>query len=137
MNSNNEIVSGSCLCGGVQFELRGTLRPVVYCHCKQCRRTSGHFVAATACPVDGLELHSKETLSWFRSSDTATRGFCRECGSSLFWQGDGKDTISVMAGALSEPTGLEAQQHIFVADAGDYYDIGDDLPCAQRDELSW
>lgn len=131
------MVDGNCLCGGVQFKVNGALRPVVYCHCKQCRRTSGHFVAATACATDDLELVVKKSLSWFRSSDTAGRAFCRECGSSLFWQGDGKDYVAIMAGCLNEPTGLQAKQHIFVADAGDYYHITDDLPCAQQDELNW
>lgn len=137
MNTRDNAVSGSCLCKGIQFEVRGELRPVVYCHCKQCRRTSGHFVAATACAIDDLDLQVKETLTWFRSSDTATRGFCRECGSSLFWQGDGKDYVAIMAGSLAGPTGLRAKQHIFVADAGDYYELNDDLPCAQQDELNW
>jgi hypothetical protein len=38
--------TGGCLCGAVRYEVRGPLRPVVYCHCTQCRRTSGHFSAS-------------------------------------------------------------------------------------------
>ena len=47
-------IEGGCECGAVRYRVTGTLRKVVYCHCAQCRRTSGHFVAATACATDNL-----------------------------------------------------------------------------------
>jgi len=40
--------SGSCLCGAVTYQVSGALRPVVACHCSQCRKASGHHVAATS-----------------------------------------------------------------------------------------
>jgi hypothetical protein len=119
---------GHCLCGSVQYEVRGPLRPVVYCHCEMCRRTSGHFVAATACARQDLVLRSSATLQWYQSSTTARRGFCGQCGSNLFWEPLGESRISIMAGTLDSPTGLTAQGHIFVAEAGDYYRITDGLP---------
>ena len=120
--------TGGCLCGGVRYRLTGPLRPVVYCHCGQCRRTSGHFVAATAVAKDALEVISGESLEWFRSSDSASRGFCSRCGSSLFWQPRHKEHVSIMAGTLDESIGLEAAEHIYVGDKGDYYELIDDLP---------
>jgi len=119
---------GRCLCGSVQYEVRGPLRPVVYCHCEMCRRTSGHFVAATACARQDLVLRSSATLQWYQSSTTARRGFCGQCGSNLFWEPLGESRISIMAGTLDSPTGLTAQGHIFVAEAGDYYRITAGLP---------
>lgn len=121
-------VSGGCLCGGVRFEASGPFRPVTYCHCTQCRKTSGHYVAATACRSEQLTISVDELLRWFRSSPAAERGFCANCGSSLFWRPDHRKHVSIMAGAIDSPTGLEAIKHIFVADAGDYYTIDDDLP---------
>lgn len=59
---------GGCLCGGVRYEVTGPLRGVWACHCSQCRRTSGNFVAATQCRRDDLDLLSTETLAWYRSS---------------------------------------------------------------------
>ena len=56
------------------------------------------------------------------------RGFCRNCGSFLFWQHNDEETISISMGVLDAPTGLKLARHIFVADKGDYYDITDDLP---------
>ena len=122
---------GHCLCKGVQYEVRGPLRPVVYCHCEMCRRTSGHFVAATACARDDFILTSAATLQWYESSSSARRGFCGRCGASLFWDGQGQDRISIMAGTLDSPSGLSAKGHIFVAEAGDYYKIDDGLPATQ------
>ncbi|MDB3912880.1 GFA family protein, partial [Paracoccaceae bacterium] len=43
-------ITGSCECGAVVFELSGKLRDVVACHCGQCRKTSGHYWAATSGP---------------------------------------------------------------------------------------
>lgn len=122
---------GHCLCEGVQYEVRGPLRPVVYCHCDMCRRTSGHFVAATACARDDLVLTSAATLQWYDSSSSARRGFCGRCGASLFWDPVGEGRIAIMAGTLDSPTGLIAKGHIFVAEAGDYYRIDDGLPKSQ------
>jgi len=124
---SSEIHFGSCLCGGVSFEISGALRPVVACHCGQCRKTSGHFWAATQVDDDQLRLKCDETLQWFRSSGTAKRGFCNACGSSLFWQMDGEGKTSIGAGVF-ETTDLETVKHIYVKDKGDYYDIADGLP---------
>ena len=121
-------VAGSCLCGAVRFSAQGPLRPVSYCHCSQCRKTSGHFVAATACAPSALTLLDETGLRWYRSSERARRGFCSICGSSLFWQPDHGRYVSIMAGSLDTPTGVDAVEHIFVRDASDYYVIGDDLP---------
>lgn len=120
--------TGGCLCGAVRYEVRGPLRPVVNCHCAQCRRTSGHFVAATAARQKDLTLVESGGLRWYESSPTARRGFCRTCGASLFWEPVSGENISIMAGTLDGPTGLETVAHIFVDDAGDYYTIEDDLP---------
>jgi hypothetical protein len=96
-----------------------------------CRRTSGHFVAATACARDDLVLTSAATLQWYDSSSSARRGFCGRCGASLFWDPVGEGRIAIMAGTLDSPTGLVAKGHIFVAEAGDYYRIDDGLPKSQ------
>lgn len=93
-----------------------------------CRRTSGHYVAATACAREDLVLKPSTHLQWYQSSATARRGFCGQCGSNLFWDPVGESRISIMAGTLNPPTGLTAQGHIFVAEAGDYYRITDGLP---------
>ena len=126
--STTRTASGRCECGAVRFEVHGPLRKVAYCHCAQCRRTSGHFVAATACATGDLEMIEDSGLEWYVSSDIADRGFCRHCGSSIFYRPNHGRHISIMAGTLDTPTGLQPNAHIFMADASDYYTINDGVP---------
>lgn len=125
-------LTGKCLCGAVAFAAEGDRGAIVACHCSQCRRWSGHYWASIDAPLASLILTAgEESLKWRRSSDVARRGFCRECGSALFWHGDGldgqRDRIAIGAGALDAPTHARLSEHIFVADKGDYYDIDDGL----------
>jgi hypothetical protein len=125
--------TGGCLCGAVRYEIEGPLRKVVYCHCEQCRKTSGHFVAATAVDHDNLHITEDSGLAWYDSSDIARRGFCGMCGSSLFWQPEHNRYTAIMAGAIDAPTGLSSREHIYVDDASDYYEISDGLPQFPQD----
>lgn len=120
--------TGGCLCGAVRYTVGGRPRGVVYCHCSQCRRQTGHHYAATNVSVADLALEGAERLTWYRASDFARRGFCATCGSALFWQADAAGDISIMAGSFDSPSGLTGEAHIFVADKGDYYEIADGLP---------
>ena len=125
--------SGHCLCAAVRFSVRGTLRPITYCHCEQCRRSGGHFVAATACRPQQLAIDGEENIQWYRSSASAQRGFCRHCGSNLFWQPAHGEYWCIWAGSLDCPTGLHAAQHIYMESAADYYTINDGLPQFPRE----
>ena len=124
----SEMHTGRCLCGEVRFGVRGRLRDLIACHCGQCRRQTGLYYAATNVSDDALEISEDGALKWFKSSDTARRGFCSNCGSALFWKRDGDGYTSILAGSLDEPTGLKISCHIYVADKGDFYEIADGLP---------
>lgn len=118
MNAN--ALSGGCLCGGVRYRITGELCGVVNCFCGQCRKTSGHHVAATRVQRSDLHIDADATLQWYDSSTDAQRGFCNRCGGNLFWRHRARDTVSIMAGTLDQPTGLATIANIYVADAGDY-----------------
>jgi hypothetical protein len=75
-----------------------------------------------------IELTASTSLTWYRSSSTAERGFCRTCGGNVFWREFGGDTTSITAGTLDVPTGVALERHIFVGDKSDYYDLHDDVP---------
>ena len=115
--------TGSCLCGAVRFEVVGPLRDVVECHCAMCRKTHGHIGAYTATPKDKLRIVEARGLKWYRSSADARRGFCAECGGTLFFEPLAKDYMAIAAGTLDPPTGLKTVVQIHVASAGDYYAI--------------
>ena len=124
--------TGTCLCGAVRYEVTGPLRDVVLCHCAMCRRTHGHVAAYTAAPNAALRLVEARGLRWYASSGFARRGFCAECGASVFWERTAGDLVSIAAGTLDAPTGLRTTLQIFVEDAGDYYAIGRDVPVRAR-----
>ena len=115
--------TGSCLCGAVAFEVHGPLRPVIACHCLQCRKQTGTYMSATAALDTDLKMTESRGLKWYQSSDAARRGFCQECGSVLFWKGEGRDYTSIAAGSIDGPTGAPLEGHIFCESAGDYYEI--------------
>lgn len=120
------MVHGGCLCGEITYQVSGPLRPVIACHCRQCRKTSGHHVAATSAPVETITITGSP--KWFRSSERAERGFCPVCGSNLFWRTPGH--MSIFAGTLEDGHGAKLAGHIYCANKGEYYDITDDLPKA-------
>lgn len=86
-------------------------------------------MAATAVAPENFALSSgADAIAWFSASPDAERGFCRQCGSTLFWRPKDKSRLCVMAGALEPPTGLKTIAHIFLADKSDYYEISDAAP---------
>ena len=121
--NKQDVRTGSCLCGGVAYEVRGPLRPVVACHCSQCRKLTGHHMAATATRIEHFSLTCDETLKWYASSDHAKRGFCNKCGSQLFWRANGAGQISITAGTLDDTSGLKIWGHIFASGKASYYEI--------------
>ena len=121
-------LTGRCNCGAVTFVASGPFRSARACHCKTCRRQSGHYVAATQTRRDKVEISAGDALAWFSATPHARRGFCRICGTHLFWEPAGSGRLSIWMGCLDEPTGIRLADHIFVAEKGDYYEIEDGLP---------
>jgi hypothetical protein len=94
----------------------------------QCRKQSGHFFASANVAKSAVTLLQSDALKWFQSSEKVKRGFCSNCGSSLFWEPLFRDWTSVALGAFDDATNLQLERHIYVAERGDYYVIGDGLP---------
>jgi hypothetical protein len=128
MESPGTFAIGGCLCGAVRYQASRPLRDVLLCHCAMCRRTHGHIGAYTAVLKSALRLTESRGLKWYRSSDKARRGFCIECGASLFWEPVARDYVAIAAGTLDAPTGLKTSLQIHVASAGDYYVIDPAIP---------
>ena len=125
--------TGGCLCGGVRFSIKADsphdtiMRPLIACHCEQCRKTSGTFVVSSKVKTKYLTFQTQATLVWYNSSKGAERGFCSRCGSSLFYRRkqqkdeskiDAKiDAWSVMLGTLDQANDLPFAGHIFAQGA--------------------
>jgi hypothetical protein len=83
----------------------------------------------TSVPADSLVLVEDRGLRWIASPDSehgARRGFCGECGSSLFWDPPELQTISVTAGTLDGDPGIRTIGHIWAEQAGGYYELPED-----------
>lgn len=122
---------GSCLCGAIHFEVAGDLPEALACHCTACRKVTGNFEAGVDVPRSSISITGGERVTWYKSSEKVRRGFCSVCGSPLFFDMIGGDSLGLMLGAFDGPTGTKLALHVFVAEKGDYYDIADGLPQAQ------
>ena len=128
MENSEKTSTGGCLCGAVRYEVKGPLRDVVNCHCSFCQKQHGGFGPHTKARNVNITLTKTDGLSWYKTSDVARRGFCRECGSGLFWEPFELDATGIIASTLDGPTGLKTMGHIYVAEKSDFYQITDDLP---------
>lgn len=126
---------GSCLCGAVTFQINTKLGKADACHCVQCRKWTGHFLPSVECDRESLQLTNKTGLKWYPSSAKVRRGFCEQCGSSLFFDPLDREKhrwIAVALGTIDAPTDTQLGLHIFVAEKGDYYELNDGLPQNQH-----
>jgi hypothetical protein len=124
-----EVSTGGCLCGAVRYQVCGPLRDVLVCHCEECRRWHGAPAESTAAPRDRFELTVERGLRWVdspKSDAHARRGFCGECGSSLFWDAPGRDYVAIAAGTVDGTTGVRTAAHWYVGQKGDWYALPDD-----------
>jgi hypothetical protein len=116
------------MCGSVQYTISSDLRDVWNCHCSRCRQFTGHHMAATAAPDDAVVFTNDLGLTWYEPADGVYYGFCRMCGSSLFWRTDHTpEQLSICAGALDQPTGLQTTRSWWTAEAADYHRRPDGL----------
>lgn len=122
---------GSCLCRAISFEVNCDLPPPSACHCRECRKHSGHYEASADVPRSAVVVTGAENIKWYKSSEKIRRGFCGTCGSSLFrdpMDQQKHDWTAISLGAFDTPTNTKLKQHIFVSEKGDYYEIADGLP---------
>lgn len=125
------MITGSCLCQAVRFEIDAPLEPIQACHCGQCRKAQGGAFA-TNVPVSTEHLRfvsGEDHLQAYESTPGKERVFCRTCGSPVFSRLASKPgVVRIRAGSLDNPTGGRLGFHFYVASKADWWDIADDLP---------
>ena len=122
-------VQGSCLCGGVRFEVTRPFRRANHCHCSRCRKHSGSSgLTQGRVARDGFRLLAgAELIRVFRPDGGAVKAFCSVCGSSLFggsWP-DG-DEVSIRLGSLDGDPGIRPHYHSFVDSRAPWDALPDD-----------
>lgn len=118
-------VSGQCLCGAVRLTAR-VARPVVdACHCNMCRRWSGGPMMAVE--ADGeVAFEDEGKVAVHASSDWAERGFCRQCGTHLFYRLKEHIHYALPVGLLETGPSWVFETEIFVDEKPEFYDFAND-----------
>lgn len=121
--------TGGCLCGSVTYSTDDPNQDVLQCHCENCRRLSGNFVAAVRVDTDGLEIaDTGDNLDWY-DLDYAWYGFCRRCGATLFYRAaDHPEITSVMVGTFDDTKGMSIAGVWFASDAQPHNTLPEGVP---------
>lgn len=97
---------GGCQCGAVRFRAGGLLDNPHVCHCRMCQRATGNFFAPLVGVPHDLLTWTAGTAAVFESSQGYERGYCRDCGTPLFYRRAGGSHTSLMIGAFDDPSGI-------------------------------
>ena len=126
------MITGSCLCGSVAWELDGTVDLINYCHCTMCRKIHGApFGAFAHAHTRNFHwLRGDSAIARYESSSGIFRCFCSVCGSAIPVVED--DEVIIPAGGIEGDVGVRPSVHIFVASKAPWYEITDSLPQHDR-----
>lgn len=129
--TDNPEVEGACLCGVVRFAVSLPSRFCAHCHCPDCRRAHGAaFVTWAGFKKEQMRiLTGEDFLTRHLTSTGATRSFCRQCGSTLFYEGPRwPGEVHVALAMLEGPIDREPSAHVYVDDRAPWWPITDALP---------
>ncbi len=121
-----DLFHGGCLCGQVQYQVRGPFEVFHLCHCSQCRRSTGSAHASNI-------FTSKDRIEWLSGVDLIKRfdpdepgiiskAFCTHCGSLVPYLSASSGKLIIPAGGLSENPKITPQDNIFWKDRAVWYD---------------
>jgi len=128
-NSPTHTRSGQCLCGAVHFTAHETPDEVSICHCSMCRRWIGGPAFAVHAKGDVVFDSGEDSVGWYNSSDWAMRGFCKTCGTSLFYRIKGEQPEWIIqAGALNDGSAHALASEIFVDEKPAFYAFEGERP---------
>jgi hypothetical protein len=117
---------GQCLCGAVRFIAQNVESNIHVCHCSICRRWSGGPAFATG--VGSITFEGQDSIQRFDSSDWAERGFCKRCGSSLFYRLKTTDHYIMNLGAFDDQARFGVIREIYIDEKPSGYDVAGDHP---------
>ena len=127
-----EILTGSCLCGTVRYEVRAPIESICHCHCRMCQKAHGSAFATYA-PVSRSAFHvthGSSEICAYQSSSAARRLFCSGCGSVLLWDNETEfpGAVFIAVATLNSPITPPTQRHIHVSSKVSWYEIADQWP---------
>lgn len=112
-------IEGSCLCGGVTFEVLNAFDKLFFCSCDQCRQITGSaFASNLFANIDGFDWLSGagDIINYQAPGRDISKSFCRVCGSGVPWISGDETKMIVPAGSLSEPPNVVERVRIFASE---------------------
>lgn len=126
---SEQVHTGRCFCGGLQYRVTGAPRDLCYCHCRSCRHAAGAPLVAWGSFVHGNFTLLRGELVQHRASPQLSRGFCAVCGTTLTYRHDSRPTeVDITLVSLDDAAGLAPACHIWVQDKLPWFNISDGLP---------
>ena len=111
---------GLCLCGSVSITVQSLSNSVGACHCGMCRRWgSGPYMEINC--GSNVSFEGEENISVFSSSNWAERGFCKNCGTHLFYRLKENNQHMVPVGLFDEDEDLVFDSQVFIDEKPAYY----------------
>ncbi len=127
----NTKITGSCLCGEVSFQFKGSIKVFQYCHCSRCQKSTGSAHASNIIiePSQFKWLNGEYSVGRFELPDAKhfATSFCTKCGSSLPWLTQSGKAIVIPAGSLDDDPMVSPTHSIFYTDRAPWYKRIDDL----------
>ena len=124
---------GQCLCGAVRFEAAPLDKDIHACHCTMCRTWSSSPLFALG--VESIEFESEDSVGVYASSEWAERGFCKQCGSSLFYHLKEANHYIVCCGLFEDQSDFKLTGEIFVDESPGGYAFAGDHPRLTGEEF--
>ena len=115
---------GQCMCGAVKLSATAKKPSVAACHCDMCRRWSAGPFMAVNCQVVAFE--GQDNIGRIRSSDWAERGFCKKCGSNLFYHFVESSDYQIAAGLFDDQSKLRMSLQVFTDRKPEFYEFAND-----------
>ncbi len=123
--------SGSCLCGDIQFEIKGPITHIVHCHCSECRKAQGSAFATNGIIKlsDFKILSGEEKLTAYESTPGQIKYFCQICGSPIISKTESKpNQVRIRLGTITSDITERPMAHIFTTSKANWEEIKGDLP---------
>lgn len=132
--SEIQIGKGSCLCGSVQIIASTMNRKLVACHCDMCRKWTGGPLLSVSCGTD-VTFSGEEYICIYDSSQWAERGFCKKCGSGLFYRFKEKKQYYIPIGLFENCKDITFEEQLFIDKKPEYYSFSNETNNMTEEEL--
>ncbi|MBL4851705.1 MAG: GFA family protein [Gammaproteobacteria bacterium] len=123
--ATKQSIDGQCLCGAVTVKVASAETKLGACHCNMCRRWAGGLLLAIDCGTQ-VSFNGEDNISVYDSSEWAERGFCKQCGSNLFYRLKDNQQYMMPPGLFDGFDSLTFDHQIFIEEKPDYYDFAND-----------